>query len=144
MFRSADCFGRLLLIRCRCSSRSACTPRRATPLRRKKIDEAIDNHYLATEFEKAEVLLIGVHERLRGPVLSPQVMGKRVDVRRHRARQRQDIQAGAQEAFQQAPRQIRACSSTTHSDRITETDNSRDRHQRPIGRFSRSWPSRWP
>jgi hypothetical protein len=66
-----------------------------------KIDEAINNLYLATEFDKAEALLKGVLEACEDRC-SPQVKAKAwMYVGIVRGSGKQDI-AGAQEAFQQA------------------------------------------
>src|SRR6185295_14288488 len=65
-----------------------------------KIDEAINTHYLATEFDKAEALLKGVLEACEDRC-SPNVKARAwMYVGIVRGSGRQDI-AGAQDAFQQ-------------------------------------------
>jgi hypothetical protein len=66
-----------------------------------KIEEAINTHYLATEFDKAEALLKGVLEACEDRC-SPSVKGKAwMYVGIVRGSGKQDV-AGAQDAFQQA------------------------------------------
>src|SRR5262245_52347888 len=67
----------------------------------KKIDEAINTHYVSTDFEKAEGVLLGTIKAC-GDKCSPQVFGKAwmyVGIVRGSGR---NNQAGAKEAFQQA------------------------------------------
>lgn len=67
----------------------------------KKIDEAINNHYLATEFDKAEGVLTGTINAC-GDKCSPQVIGKAwMYVGIVRGSGKNDL-AGAKEAFQKA------------------------------------------
>ncbi|HVJ16586.1 MAG TPA: hypothetical protein VM686_14190, partial [Polyangiaceae bacterium] len=67
----------------------------------KKIDEAINNHYLATEFDKAEGVLTGTINAC-GDKCSPQVIGKAwMYVGNVRGSGKNDL-AGAKEAFQKA------------------------------------------
>src|SRR5262245_31173933 len=67
----------------------------------KKIDEAINQHYVATDFEKAEGVLLGTINACADKC-SPQVYGKAwmyVGIVRGSGR---NNQAGAKEAFQKA------------------------------------------
>ncbi len=67
----------------------------------KKIDEAINVHYLATEFDKAEAMLLGVIKAC-GKDCSPSVIGKaQMYIGIVRGCGRQNL-AGAKEAFQKA------------------------------------------